>query len=75
VESRDYDEVSEGTTNHSEELLDGKKMDAPPMQDVRTFKKAPRATTKRTHKQTKLTDDIDLGDLDFPPELEIPDDD
>jgi DNA modification methylase len=39
-----------------EELLDGKRIDAPPMQDARTFKKAPRAKGKRTHRQTDMLD-------------------
>jgi hypothetical protein len=38
------------------ELLDGKRIDAPPMQDARTFKKAPRAVRKPTHRQTDMLD-------------------
>jgi hypothetical protein len=37
------------------ELLDGKTIDAPPMQDVRTFKKAPRVKPKKD-KQAKIFD-------------------
>jgi site-specific DNA-methyltransferase (adenine-specific) len=36
------------------ELLDGKRIDAPPMQDARTFKKAPRAARKPTHRQRDM---------------------
>ena len=38
------------------ELLGGKKIDAPPMQDVRTFKKAPRVKGKIEHKQNGMFD-------------------
>ncbi|MGA2620164.1 MAG: DNA methyltransferase [Thermoguttaceae bacterium] len=34
------------------ELLDGRMIDMPPRQDVRTFKKAPRAKGKQEHQQT-----------------------
>jgi hypothetical protein len=37
-------------------LLDGKTIDAPPMQDVRTFKKAPRAKPKSKDKQVEIFD-------------------
>ena len=37
-----------------EELLDGRKIDAPPMQDVRTFKKAPKVKGKKQHRQTEF---------------------
>lgn len=36
------------------ELLDGKTIDAPPSRDIRTFKKAPKAKGKPTHKQPDL---------------------
>ena len=36
------------------ELLDGGRIDAPPMQDVRTFKKAPKAKVRPEHKQSKM---------------------
>lgn len=39
------------------ELLDGKRIDAPPMQDVRTFKKAPRVKGKSGHKQGAMFDE------------------
>ena len=39
------------------ELLGGKKIDAPPMQDVRTFKKAPKAKGKVEQKQNGMFDE------------------
>ena len=36
------------------ELLGGKKIDAPPSRDVRTFKAAPKAKKKATHRQKRL---------------------
>ena len=39
------------------ELLGGKKIDAPPMQDVRTFRKAPRVKGKIEHKQNGMFDE------------------
>ena len=39
------------------ELLSGKRIDAPPMQDVRTFKKAPRVKGKIEHKQNGMFDE------------------
>ena len=37
-----------------EELLGGGRIDAPPMQDVRTFKKAPKAKRKAEHTQPEM---------------------
>jgi len=38
------------------ELLDGKTLDAPPSRDIRTFKKAPRATRKSKENQAEMFD-------------------
>jgi len=40
-----------------EELLAGKTVDAPPMQDVRTFKKAPRVKSKAPYRQKNAFED------------------
>ncbi|MGA2031088.1 MAG: DNA methyltransferase [Thermoguttaceae bacterium] len=39
------------------ELLEGKRIDAPPMQDVRTYKKAPKAKNNCEHKQAEMFDE------------------
>jgi len=39
------------------ELLEGKKIDAPPSRDIRTFKKAPKAKRKATHRQKMIGDE------------------
>ena len=36
------------------ELLEGKKIDAPPSRDLRTFKAAPKTKRKATHRQKRL---------------------